>query len=120
MKYLLILLALMTAACSDGGSSKPASKNLFSVWTSTSDGSVLDLTGLSNGAHPIRLAFTPNSGCDCTLDIFGDQSQGTANLINCTQYGPGSYCAGIEDLYGYANSTATLALCGSNGCDEYK
>lgn len=122
MKYLLILLALTIAACGGSDSKTPANKDLFSLWTSVSDGSTLDLRDMSNGAHPIRLWFSPNSGCDCTIDIFGDQSGGTANLLNCSQFGPGNYCPGLEDLYGYDNVDGVLTLCGANSgaCETYR
>jgi hypothetical protein len=119
MKY-LILFTLFLTACGGSDGSTPANKELFSSWTSTVTGGTLDLTGLSNGAHPIRLWYSPNSGCDCTIDIFGDQATGTANLLSCSQFGPGSYCAGIEDLYGYSNTGGVLTLCGSDGCETYR
>lgn len=117
MRY-LILLSLILTACAGQESSQPTSKELFSRWQSSNV--TLDLTGAVFGTNEVRFEYAANAGCDCALDIFGDQSSGTARVYSCDHYGPTDYChAGAVD-YTYTNQNAALSVCDGSDCEVYR
>lgn len=121
--FILLMLGVFLincVACAKKDDSKP-SKDLFSLWHSDNNGD-LDLQNAHFGVMPIQLAYAPNAGCYCTIEIVGTQSSGTASLSGCTNYGPTNYCSSGLTIYNYTNQSATLTLCnqfGSN-CEIYR
>lgn len=120
----LFLCMMFLAACGKDSGAPAPSKELFSVWTSDGDGSVMDLTG---GSFGVALTYsgvtTGGEICDCDLALMGTQSAGNWVLSSCT-YRPATGggvdpgCAAGNDNGTYTNSSAVLSICYSNGtCD---
>lgn len=128
-KYLFLLtvliLLLLSGGCAQSGGSESvtSTKELFSVWTSGS-GQHLDLTGAAFSTQPVEFEVYANASCICNLTISGDQSQGTANVGNCTWTGGGaSQCGSIANQgYTYLNVGANLTLCNTlnQSCTSYQ
>jgi len=115
-----MFVAITMVACSKEKSSTPSSKNLFSLWTSSTAGS-LDLRAMDFGAYAISIAYTANSGCNCTIELDGTQKEGTATIHSCSHYGPANYCDPGTSIYGYVNENANLTVCLDGGdCDVYR
>ena len=72
MRYIIILI-LLTGCAGKMDGSGGSSKNLFSEWTGQTSGTKLDLTDMVFGQQPITIAYSPNSGCNCTISIVGGQ-----------------------------------------------
>lgn len=119
MKKILVILMLLLSACSSKDGSAPASKDLFSSWAAGS--TTLNLAGLNFGVNSITMVTSPNTGCYCTLEITGDQSQGDAYLSGCTHYGPANFCEPGASAFTYVNVNATLTLCETgSSCTTYR
>ena len=114
---LLVLSGCLTACGSEDES--PAAKDLFSAWTSTSTGVVFDFTNGTYGPQAFRYYVAVNNGCDCSLEILGNNDSGTARLYACTHFGPTDYCSAGTTIYNYTNQNATLTLCDGT-CEEYR
>jgi hypothetical protein len=124
MRLAMILTAacLLTACGRGSGSSeasKLSSKGLFSRWTNTSDGSTVDLSGLTFGTFSIQLM----PACGCMLDVSGSETNGDAAIYNCANSGPaiGSQCPATRTEYAYTNIGSQLSLCpkGQTTCAHY-
>lgn len=128
MKYYLLLLIFLTAACGSGGGSSSggsSDKNLFGVWTHTTTGWVMDLTGGSLNSNLVfRFLFNTGAQCSCTFNAIGTQSSGNYVLSNCTYVNgtgtgnPG--CNSLNNSGSYTKNSATLTVCDSNGCGTYQ
>ena len=116
---LLMVITGALTACGGVGESGEANKSLFSEWTSTSTGLVMDLRNAGYGPQAFRYYTASNNGCDCTLEILGNNESGTAPLSSCTHFGPTDVCSSGTTIYNYTNQNNTLSLC-NGGCEDYQ
>jgi hypothetical protein len=116
---LLVLIIALLSGCGGGDDADSSSKPLFSKWTSTVTGVVFDFTLGVYGPQDFRYYTAPNNGCDCTLEILGNNESGTAYLTSCEHFGPTDVCGPGGTLYNYTNQNAVLSLC-DGGCEEYR
>lgn len=129
MKFItLILTSIVLTAC--GGSSgggEPLEKDLFSLWTDSSDGSSMDLTGGSTGSSfTFNIYASDGSQCDCKLRFLGTEDSGSYVLNNCYyDYGssangdPG--CDSLNHSGTYTKSMTTLEICDDEqDCTKYR
>ena len=129
MKFItLILTSIVLTAC--GGSSgggEALEKDLFSLWTDSSDGSSMDLTGGSTGSSfTFNIYASDGSQCDCKLRFLGTEDSGSYVLNNCDyDYGssangdPG--CSNLNHTGTYSKTASTLTICDDElDCTQYK
>lgn len=124
MRFYLLVLTVFFAACGSGGGSDAERKALFSKWTEAGTSQTLDLTGLTFGRLAIKLGLSTYSSCNCTLDLIGTETAGTATIYGCTYDGPTGphHCSPSRHVYDYTNANATLTLCeqGFKTCSTYR
>lgn len=118
--YLLVLSGALTA-CGGGSDDGQASKALFSEWTSTETGIVLDVTNAQfDVAYAVTFVNSPNTGCNCTVRITGGETSGVVAITACSHYGPVNQCLQGANYFDYTNQNATLTLCLNSDCEVYR
>lgn len=127
---LMLIGTLGLVGCGSGGGSSAAPfKDLFSIWTETTSGQLLDMSAGSFGAGQSFSAAMPGGEiCDCTLTIIGTQASGSGVLSSCTYRaatGGGSDlgCASLNSTSNYTNNAAVLKICDAaspTSCQTYR
>jgi len=112
------------SACGGGGGGS-GSKNLFSSWTSTQTGFILDLSGFSFSEEvPYDVFFNDGSVCQCNLVVFGSQSSGNYSVNSCYyRFGSGPADPGCNLLNGggsYNNSNNILTLTDATSTSTFR
>lgn len=107
MRFLIILAALLLAAC--GKNSRTASqaaqscgpKSVFSQWVDNG-GVALDLSGLATGTQTYQLDVGNGDKCNVTTEASGDQCSGTITFLSATyiQIDPNHFTSACADLIG--------------------
>lgn len=110
------------ASSGTGGGSTPASKDLFSVWTSSDSSYELDLTAASfNNSSTASVKIITGQSCSCNVLIQGSESSGNMTISSCTgnfSYN-GETCSSFAGSGTYTKSATDLHLClSSNSCTD--
>lgn len=121
----LVLAALISVSffgCGSSSNSAPASKTLFSAWTSPSY--TLNLTNAQFGINQsIVFGFSGGARCGCQFDVSGTEPTGNYSLHNCSYTSGGSSDPGCALLNGpgtFTKSATVLNICDSGGCVVYQ
>lgn len=123
MRTFLLCAFLCLVGCNGSGKSAPQFKDVFSKWTNTTSGMIVNLTGGAFGVNFIMdWVFLSGAICQSTGNISGDESSGIYTMTNSTYISGGSGdpgCASINGGGTYTNSGTLITFCGSGGCASF-
>jgi hypothetical protein len=124
MKNIAIALAAAAALSACGGGSGSDSKNLFSLWTNTQTGALIELSGGDFGVSKINLYTLDATRCICDLSIIGNQGAGNIAITGCIsvpynqQRNP--QCEALNGTGNYTKTTDTLTITSARGSATFR
>lgn len=117
--FLVLGFGIFTACGGDGDNvSGDSGKDLFSSWSSTPEGTVLDLNAGSFGTFSVGWVLLNGSTCTSSVTVSGTQSSGTAVVSDAIG---GEACEELNASYEYLKTDTSLTFCNVETllCEQY-
>lgn len=122
MRNVIASLAIVTALSACGGGSD--SKSLFSLWTNTQTGALLELSGGDFGSRKLDLYTLDATRCICDLAIIGNQGAGNIAITGCISIpynrDRNPQCEALNTTGNYTKTTDTLTITTARGSATFK